>query len=65
MAKKVRRMESKPTNEKRKGIVYKLMPLFLIVPIFAVLYMRADISKRRFIKHLAKQIPYLPGRYFA
>lgn len=28
-------------------------------------YHGLDQSKRRFIKHLAKQVPYLPARYFA
>ena len=28
-------------------------------------YSQQDESKKRFIKHLARQVPYLPGRYYA
>lgn len=30
-----------------------------------VLYSRQDESKKRFIKHMVRQVPYMPGRYFA
>ena len=33
--------------------------------VLAVRYMQMDESKKRFVKHLAKQVPYLPGRYYA
>ena len=28
-------------------------------------FARMDESKRRFVLHLLKQVPYLPGRHFA
>lgn len=45
----------------------KLLPvvLFLVLALGIGQYMRLDDSKKRFIKHLVKQVPYLPGRYFA
>jgi hypothetical protein len=50
-----------------KGKPKKMMPLFALT-VFVVMgmqYSRLDESKKRFIKHLAKQVPYLPGRYYA
>jgi hypothetical protein len=37
----------------------------VIAAVLVVQYMQLDESKKRFIKHLAKQAPYLPGRYYA
>jgi hypothetical protein len=31
----------------------------------AALYSRQDESKKRFIKQMVRQVPYLPARYFA
>jgi hypothetical protein len=42
----------------------KLLFIALVVAL-AVKYSQLDESKKRFIKHLAKQVPYLPGRYYA
>lgn len=28
-------------------------------------YLKQDESRKRYIKHLGKQIPYLPARYYA
>ncbi len=39
--------------------------LTLIVVVGAVWYSRQDESKKRFLKHLGKQVPYLPARYYA
>jgi hypothetical protein len=30
-----------------------------------VWYSKQDESKKRFLKHLGKQVPYLPARYYA
>ncbi len=30
-----------------------------------VWYSKQDESKKRFLKHLGKQLPYLPARYYA
>lgn len=48
-------------------MIRKLIPLlFLAVTAFlAMKYVKAPESKKRFIKHLVVQIPYLPGRYYA
>lgn len=45
----------------------KIKPLLglAVVAVLVMQYMRLDESKKRFIKHLAKQAPYLPGRYCA
>ncbi len=50
------------------GGLKRLLPLAVLAAILAGLafkYQRLDLSKRRFIKHLARQLPYLPGRYYA
>ena len=31
----------------------------------AIGYSRLDESQKRYVMHLAKQAPYLPGRYYA
>ncbi len=48
-------------------MVKKLIPIILIAgTAFLVMkYVKAPESKKRFIKHLVVQIPYLPGRYYA
>ena len=45
----------------------RLMPLILLVLVagMAFKFTQLDESKKRFIIHLAKQVPYLPGRYYA
>ncbi len=45
----------------------KLKPLILLVLVAALAFKftQLDESKKRFIIHLAKQAPYLPGRYYA
>ncbi len=68
MAKKEKRgKEIKSKVDRKRGIASKVKLLLLLMPVIALLtmYMRVDISKKRFIKHLLKQVPYLPGRYFA
>jgi hypothetical protein len=44
--------------------VKKLVLLSLIAGAVAG-YSRMDESQKRYVKHLAKQVPYLPGRYYA
>ena len=53
---------SKKKEKKRR--VKPLLGL-VIVSVLVMQYMQLDESKKRFIKHLAKQAPYLPGRYYA
>lgn len=45
----------------------KTMPLLVIAAavLLALQFARLDVSKKRFIVHLLKQAPYLPGRYYA
>lgn len=51
----------------KKGKRKRLKPLLglMIIAVLVMQYTRLDESKKRFIKHLAKQLPYLPGRYYA
>lgn len=53
--------------EEKKSPIKKLMPFMLLalVAALAVKFTQLDESKKRFIVHLAKQAPYLPGRYYA
>jgi hypothetical protein len=37
----------------------------LMVALLVIWYSRQDESKKRFLKHLGKQVPYLPARYYA
>lgn len=46
------------------GTLKKLLPL-AIVAALALQFARMDESRKRFVMHLVKQVPYLPGRYFA
>jgi hypothetical protein len=60
---------SKKENDETKdgGMMKKLKPLILLalVAALAFKFTQLDESKKRFIIHLAKQAPYLPGRYYA
>ena len=49
------------------GIKKKIKPLILLALVAAIAFKftQLDESKKRFIIHLAKQAPYLPGRYYA
>jgi hypothetical protein len=49
------------------GIMKKLKPLIFLALLaaLAIKFTQLDESKKRFIVHLAKQAPYLPGRYYA
>ena len=52
---------------KEKKSLKRLRPLILLALVagLAFQFTRLDESKKRFIIHLAKQVPYLPGRYYA
>jgi hypothetical protein len=43
----------------------KKLILLGLVAGMAVGYSRLDESQKRYVKHLAKQLPYLAGRYYA
>ena len=45
----------------------RMMPLLgiVIIALAAFRLTQLDESKKRFIVHLLKQAPYLPGRYYA
>ncbi len=51
----------------RKGLARRVLPLLLvgIAALLAFQFTQMDESRKRFIIHLAKQAPYLPGRYYA
>jgi len=48
--------------------MFKKSPLFfillLIAGILVIVYLSLDESQKRTLAHLARQIPYLPGRYY-
>ena len=46
------------------GALKKLLPVALAAAL-ALQFARMDESRKRFVMHLVKQVPYLPGRYFA
>lgn len=46
------------------GALKRLLPLALAAAL-ALQFARMDESRKRFVMHLVKQVPYLPGRYFA
>lgn len=50
-----------------RKLLHSLLPVFLLLGLALAIaqYMKLDDSKKRFIKHLVKQVPYLPGRYYA
>jgi len=50
-----------------KHLKRKMLPLALIAMVILLVFqlMQLDESKKRFIMHLLKQAPYLPGRYYA
>jgi hypothetical protein len=62
-----RRMPKRSKKEGKKSKKKKLKKLILVAVIagMAYQYTQLDESKKRFIVHLAKQVPYLPGRYYA
>ncbi len=55
------------TETDGKGIKGEALPLVMVVMValLAFQFTRLDESKKRFIMHLLKQAPYLPGRYYA
>jgi len=55
----------KKAKEKSKSKKLKKLVLLAVIAGMAYQYTQLDESKKRFIVHLAKQVPYLPGRYYA
>ena len=60
MPKRGKKEEGKSKSKKLRKLV-----LLAIIAGMAFQYTQLDESKKRFIVHLAKQVPYLPGRYYA
>ena len=60
-------MPKRSKKEGKKSKTKKLRKVILLAVIagMAYQYTQLDESKKRFIVHLAKQVPYLPGRYYA
>ncbi len=47
-------------------IILIILSIFaVIIAGFTVLYLVQSKSRKRFIKHTVRQVPYLIGRYFA
>ncbi len=64
----MRGREANKINEDARGGEKRLLLLSIMTVMVAVLafrYQRLDVSRRRFIKHMVGQLPYLPGRYCA
>ncbi len=49
----------------RIGSKLKMVVLLALMAAIAARYATLDASKKRFIKHILKQVPYMPARYFA
>jgi len=48
--------------------MFKRFVIFMLGAMLAFLifqYLQLDESKKRYVNHLIKQVPYLPARYFA
>ncbi len=43
----------------------KMLAATAALAFLAMAFARMDESRKRFILHLLRQMPYLPGRYFA
>jgi hypothetical protein len=43
----------------------KKLVMVMLVALAVGWYSQQDESKKRFLKHLGKQVPYLPARYYA
>lgn len=60
--------EGKTVDEPQAGVRKRPWKKILVVVLLGLAvyrYTQLDESKKRFIKHLLKQVPYLPARYFA
>lgn len=60
-------MKADSAGVRGKRSARKVLPFVLIamVGLLAFQFTQLDESKKRFIMHLLKQAPYLPGRYYA
>ncbi len=57
-------VEEERTGRRFPGVLVKSVALGTAA-FLALRLARMDESRKRFILHLVKQVPYLPGRYFA
>lgn len=57
----------KVDGERKRSLGRQLKRLALLAAVISLLarYATLDPSKKRFIKHILKQVPYMPARYFA
>jgi len=66
MAKKAEKIPGgRKEGKKKASKSLKRLVLLALVAGLAFKFTQLDESKKRFILHLAKQAPYLPGRYYA
>ncbi|MDI6873439.1 hypothetical protein [Candidatus Solincola sp.] len=57
-------VEEENSRKGFRGLLKRLLPLGIAAAL-VLQFARLDESRKRFILHLVKQVPYLPGRYFA
>jgi len=48
-----------------KILLFLALAALVVAGAVGIVYFRADAGKRRFYRHLAKQVKYLPGRYYS
>lgn len=60
-------LKKKDAELEKRGFSKKMLPLVLVglTAMVVFRFTQLDASKKRFIVHLLKQAPYLPGRYYA
>ena len=58
--------EAKAKNGALEGGSLRIGPVFALAALIVMImqYTRLDEPKKRFITYLARQIPYLPGRFY-
>ncbi len=58
------KVEEERLRGRAVGLFKKLLPLGLAA-VLTLQFARMDESRKRFLLHMLRQVPYLPGRYFA
>jgi hypothetical protein len=56
------------SHRTKEAKMFKRFVIFMLGAMLAFLifqYLQLDESKKRYVNHLIKQVPYLPARYFA
>ncbi len=58
-------MSGKSKGKKGGKGKLKVLLLLVLIALAVAWYQKQDESKKRYLKHLGKQLPYLPARYYA